>query len=299
MSLKGPVVTLGNFDGVHIGHRKIIGKVIERARAMRRPAVVYTFEPHPLKVVAPHMSPPLITDNPDKRALIEGLGADYLMFARFTREFASKHPREFVEEVIVKGFGASEVWVGANFVFGKERRGTVEYLKTLGKEYGFRVFGVPPVRKGGQVVSSSRIRALIREGEVGKASALLGRDYSIKGRVVKGAAIGRSLGFPTANIKVISEIVPGDGVYAARASIDGASRNALINVGTAPTFGERARSVEAHILGFRKNIYGRAIRVSFLERLRDEKRFPSEEALKRQIKKDIERAKGIFKRGSL
>lgn len=293
---KAPVVTLGNFDGVHIGHRKIIGKVIERARELKCASVVYTFEPHPLKVVAPHRSPQLITDAEDKEETIADLGADYLVFARFTREFASKHPREFVEEVIVGGLKAAEVWVGSNFAFGKGRAGTVEYLSTLGKEFGFRVIGVRPVRKAGDIVSSSRIRALVREGDVKKAALLLGRNFSIKGKVVRGSAIGRSLGFPTANIKVRSELIPSNGVYAARARVDGRGYDALVNIGVAPTFGKRGTGVEAHILGFKKDIYGKDVRLFFLERLRDEQRFPSEEALVRQIKRDILRARGIFRK---
>lgn len=288
------IVTLGNFDGIHIGHQRLLGRLAKRAKAQGCPSVVYTFEPHPLKVVAPHKSPLLIVDITDKEAIIGSLGVDYLVFARFTQEFASTHPREFVEKVLVKGLCAKEVWVGSGFSFGRQRSGTVEYLKTLGKEFGFKVFAVAPYKKGGQTISSSRVRELIKGGDVKGAALLLGRNYSMKGRVARGNAIGKGIGFPTANLKITSELVPADGVYAAYALTNGKRHNAVVNIGIAPTFGKKERVVEAHILGFKKNIYNKKIALSFIKRLRDEKRFSSKEALAQQIKKDIEKAERLF-----
>jgi len=291
---KDPVVTLGNFDGIHLGHQLILKKISERAERLKTASIVYTFEPHPLKVVAPHKSPPLIVDKEDKLSLIEAFGVDFLVLARFTREFASKHPREFAEEVLVKDLGVREVWVGEGFSFGRGRTGTVEYLERLGDEFGFSVCTVAPYKKGGSMVSSSRIRELVSAGEVKLAAALLGRPYSIKGRVVSGKEIGKEMGFPTANLKTTSELVPGDGVYAASATVGGERYKAVVNIGTAPTFGGRKKAIEVHLLDFKDDIYGSKVRVSFLKRLRDEKHFKTREALARQIKKDTERARKLL-----
>lgn len=292
--IASPVVTLGNFDGIHLGHRSILKRLCTRARALGCPSVVYTFEPHPLKVVAPSKSPPLILDTKDKLSLIEGFGIDFLVLARFTERFASTHPRQFVEDVLVKGLGAREVLVGLNFSFGKGRTGNVDYLKGLGLELGFRVSVAVPVKRGGAVVSSSRIRALVLDGELAGAGALLGRPYSIKGSVKKGAKLGRGIGFPTANLEVQSELTPGSGVYAARVKLGRRVLNALVNIGIAPTFARGSKCVEVHLLDFKGDIYGRPMKVAFLKRLRDEMRFATGEALARQIRKDSARAEKIF-----
>lgn len=294
-SIKSSVLTLGNFDGLHAGHCRIIKKVVERAKALGCSSVVYTFEPHPLKVVSPHKSPPLILDLEDKTRLIEELGVDFLVLARFTREFAARHPREFVEDALVKRLSVKEVWVGHDFSFGRGRTGTVEHLKDLGAEFGFSVHVADAHRKLKDVVSSSRIRGLLKAGNVGDAASLLGREYAVKGRVVKGASIGKEIGFPTANLDVTSEIIPGDGVYAAYASFAGKRFPAVVNIGTAPTFGAKERCVEAHILDFKGSIYGRKITVSFVRRLRGEATFPTKEALVRQITKDAARARRMLK----
>ncbi|OGP18111.1 MAG: riboflavin biosynthesis protein RibF [Deltaproteobacteria bacterium GWC2_55_46] len=292
---KKTVVTLGNFDGVHLGHRKIIGKVRERAGRLGCLSAVYTFEPHPLKVVAPLRSPPLIIDTAKKAELVGALGIDYMVIARFTKEFASKHPREFVEEEI-KPLGAVEVWVGHDFSFGRGKAGTVDYLKKLGSELGFSVHVISAYMLGGEVVSSSRIRRLVSEGKVGEAARLLGCPFSIKGRVVRGKAIGKEIGFPTANLFVESELVPAGGVYAAFATVGGRRLKAVLNIGTAPTFGGKKRCVEVHILGFRDDIYGKKVEVEFIRRLRGERAFASREALVRQIRKDAARGERILSR---
>ncbi|MBE9529205.1 MAG: bifunctional riboflavin kinase/FAD synthetase [Proteobacteria bacterium] len=300
-----PVVTLGNFDGLHVGHCSVLTQLVKRARALKCPSVLYTFDPHPLKVVAPKKSPRLLIDIEDKKGLIAAQSIDCLVLARFTAAFAAKHPREFVQSVIVKGLGAREVWVGRNYSFGKGRAGTVESLRELGIEYGFKVVVINETRRNGAVVSSSRIRTLVESGEVGKAEKLLGRPYSIKGRVVRGQEIGHEVGFPTANISVSSELTPGKGVYAALVSLGakayGKERageteiDAVVNIGNAPTFGGKAVTVEAHLLGFDKSIYGRRMRVSFLAKLRDERKFGSKEELAAQITRDLKKAKKYFR----
>lgn len=292
--VKNPILTLGNFDGIHLGHRRIISRVVAKAEKESVPSVVYTFEPHPLKVVAPHRSPLLLLDMEDKKRLIGEMGIDYLVLAEFTKAFAATHPRRFVEDVLVKALGVREVWVGHDFSFGRGRTGTVEYLRELGLELGFKVRVLPAYRKGGLIVSSSLIRELVKTGEVRKAASLLGKEYRIKGRVVKGASVGREIGFPTANLRVSSELVPKSGVYAAYASVGGVRRPAVLNIGTAPTFGGRASTVEVHILGFRGDLYGRKMEVAFVRRLRDEKTFKTKAALISRIKKDALRAREIL-----
>lgn len=292
--IKGCVLTLGNFDGVHIGHQKILRRVSERAMKLGRPSAVYTFEPHPLKVIAPDKSPPLITDLKDRTDLIASLGMDLCVLARFTKAFASKHPRQFVEEVLVAGLGAKEVWVGHDYSFGRGKAGTVEYLKELGIKFGFAVRVIPAYKKGGAVVSSSKVRALIRAGECAAAAVMLGRPFSLKGKVVRGSNRGKELGFPTANLKTGNELVPAEGVYAVYASFSGCFYPAVANIGGAPTFGRRKTTVEVHMLDFTGSIYGKDIRVCFIKRLRDETRFKSAGELTRQIEKDVRRARRIL-----
>lgn len=294
--IKKPILTLGNFDGLHIGHRRVIEKVVERARRFGAPSVVYTFDPHPLKVVAPEKSPPLLIDIDEKIRLVDETGADWLILAEFTKAFAATHPRQFVESVLVDALSVREVWVGHDFSFGTGRSGTVEYLKELGNEFGFKVFLVPAYKRRNEVVSSSLIRAYVRDGEVKKAAALLGRLYSIKGRVVRGKDMGKEIGFPTANLDIESELVPKDGVYAAFATLDGQEREAVLNIGVAPTFGGKTRAIEVHILDFMGDIYGKKVEVRFAERLRDEAAFLSREALVKAIKKDVNRARKILGR---
>lgn len=290
---RGPILTLGNFDGLHLGHRKIIAKVSERGRRLSRPSVVYTFEPHPLKVVAPHKSPQMIVDAKAKAALVDSLGIDFMVIAEFTKEFAAKHPRAFVEDEIVP-LRPREVWVGHDFSFGKAKAGTVDYLRALGEEFGFSVHVIPAYMKKGEVVSSSRVRRLVSEGKLKEAASLLGRNFSMSGHVVKGRNVGKELGFPTANLSTVAELIPADGVYAARAVVSGKRHGAVVNIGVAPTFGCKTRCVEVHILGFSGNIYGRKIEVEFVRRLRGEKTFKSKEALITQIRKDSERAEKIL-----
>jgi len=289
------VLTLGNFDGIHLGHARVLKRLVKRAAKLGLSSVVYTFDPHPLKVVAPEKSPPLLTGIDEKTRRIAAFGVDYLVLARFTRAFAALHPREFVESVLV-ALRVQEVWIGHDFTFGRGRSGTAELLEGLGREYGFGVTVVAAYEKGGSVISSSRIRRLIGEGRVGEAASLLGRAYSISGGVVRGAERGGALGFPTANLEVESELTPGNGVYAARARLGDADvvYGAVVNIGTAPTFGGSSRTVEVHILDFKGDIYGKKMEVSFERRLRGERAFRTQRALAERIARDVERARKIL-----
>lgn len=291
---KNAILTLGNFDGVHLGHQKILKKITTRAKKLGTSSVVYTFEPHPQKIVAPHKSTELLIDLKDKKALIEALGVDFLVLASFTKDFSTKHPDDFVKDIIVDGIGASEVYIGHDYCFGRGKSGTIEKLKTLSKTHGFKVFVIPAVRQGSEIISSTAIRKLIHKGEVNKASKLLGRNYRIKGTVIGGTKRGKSIGFPTANLDVSSELIPALGVYAATAKIGSKTYKAATNIGTSPTFGASITTVEAHLIDFSGEIYGREVELTFTKRLRDEKKFPNIDSLVTQIKKDIQKTEKIL-----
>jgi len=292
--IKPPILTLGNFDGVHLGHQMILERVRMRAQELDCPSVVYTFEPHPLKVVAPHKSPPLITTFEEKVRLIAQFGIDYLICAHFTKEFASQHPRRFVKEVLVDGLSVKEVWVGHDYAFGRGKKGTVGYLKELGKEFGFGVHITPAYKRGGGVVSSSRVRGLIQKGRMEEVAVLLARYYSVTGRVVKGRDRGKALGFPTANIMANSELLPRRGVYAVFVNLGKRTYPGVANIGISPTFGEGSLTFEVYILGFKGDIYGKGIKVAFVDRMRDEVRFDTPQLLVERIKDDVERVRKIL-----
>jgi riboflavin kinase/FMN adenylyltransferase len=291
---KDTVLTLGNFDGLHRGHIKIIKLVSARAKKLGVKSALYTFDPHPLKVVAPEKSPPLMLTIKEKARLVESYAVDYMIVANFTKEFASKDPREFVKEVLVDRLRAREVIVGHDYAFGKGKRGTIHFLKELGKEFGFKVTVVDAFKLAGKVVSSSRVRAEVKGGRLRSAAKLLGRDFKVLGKVVRGTNIGKTIGFPTANIMPITELRPKEGVYAVRAEIDGEKVNGVANIGVAPTFGGKEETIEIHLFNFKKDIYGKIITVAFIRRLRGERAFRDKEALIRRIKKDIERARAFF-----
>lgn len=287
----GPVVTLGNFDGLHLGHRKILSKIVKRAHSLGVPSVVYTFVPHPLKIVAPDKSPPLITTPEEKAELISELGIDFLVLARFTKGFAAKHPREFIEDVLWKGLRPREVWVGHDYAFGKGKQGTTGYLEKLGAELGFKTGVVAAHKKSGAVISSSRIRVLIKQGQVKEAAELLGREFSLTGCVVKGRGAGLPLGFPTANLKTRNELIPKDGVYAAVVELKSKLYPAVVNIGPAPTFKRRKKIVEVHILDFTATIYDKNIKVFFIKKIRDVQKFATTGELAEQIARDVKKAR--------
>jgi riboflavin kinase/FMN adenylyltransferase len=300
--LRNPVVTLGNFDGVHLGHQRIFKRVKEEASKIHGKGVVITFEPHPLKVLAPEKFLPLLTPFKKKMMLIEKSGIEIVLCIEFSLAFSEVSPAEFIETVLVKKIGVRKVIIGYNYRFGKGKRGDAQTLKEAGKTFGFEVEIVDPSRVGQTIVSSSKIRTLIQGGEVEEASRLLGRDYPIIGKVMEGEKRGQTLGFPTANLEISDELYPKAGVYAVEVVWHQRRFNGLANIGSNPTFstqtGKRKErfSLEVHILGFNREIYGKEIEVCFKKRIRDEVRFESPSLLIEQIKKDIRYAsENIFR----
>ena len=295
-----PVPALGNFDGMHRGHLKIIERVRRGAEERGSTAVAMTFDPHPSKVVRPDKAAPLLMTHQQKLEALARGGMHGVAIVRFTPELAKWDPETFVRTVLVEWLHVGEVWVGANFLFGHDRSGNFSVLRSLGARYGFRAEKIDPVRYKDFVVSSTRVRRLIVEGRVDEAGALLGHHYSVDGTVVQGEKRGRELGFPTANVCPDNEIVPPAGVYATTVTIDAIVYPSVTNIGTRPTFesGE-TNVVETHVLGFDGNLYGSKLRLGFVQRLRDEKKFDGIEALKGQIAADRARAEDLFARMGL
>ncbi|MBI5408694.1 MAG: bifunctional riboflavin kinase/FAD synthetase [Nitrospirae bacterium] len=291
-----PVLTIGNFDGVHLGHREIFKMLMERARVKNGTSVVLTFVPHPLKVLAPERAPKLITTYKDRVKLIEDSGVDVVICINFTREFANVTAEDFVREVLFNTLGVKEVLIGSNYTFGKGRKGSPELLKGLGKKYGFEVAVVEEITLKNVTISSSGIRTLIAKGKMDEAASLLGRNYSVEGIVVEGAKRGKSLmNIPTANLLTANELLPKDGVYAVTVEINGKKYGGATNIGCNPTFEEKKFSFETHVLDFEGELLGKTIKVNFIKRLRDEMKFSSVESLASQIKKDIEDVRNVLK----
>jgi riboflavin kinase/FMN adenylyltransferase len=301
--LTNPVVTLGNFDGVHLGHQKIFARVMEEALKMGGEAVVITFEPHPLKVLSPEHCPPLLTPFRKKMMLIEKSGIDTVLCIEFTTAFSQISPLAFMNTILVEKMRARKIIVGYNYHFGKDKGGDVETLKTVGKSFHVDVDVMEPLTIDGTVVSSSKIREFIKAGDVETAAKLLGRDYPVIGNVVEGAKRGHTLGFPTANLAISEEVYPKAGVYAVEVLWNRQPFNGVANIGVNPTFqaahSEMKANVsfEVYILDFDHNIYGDEIQVSFKKRIRDEVRFGSTADLIRQIQRDVQWAEeNVFKR---
>jgi riboflavin kinase/FMN adenylyltransferase len=293
------VLALGNFDGLHRGHLKIVERVKRGAAEHGGTAMAMTFDPHPPRIVRPDKAPPLLMTKTQRLEALHRAGIACVAVVRFTHELSQWAPETFVERVLVDWLRVSEVWVGANFLFGHDRSGTFTLLRTLGQRHGFRADKIDPVRYKDFVVSSTRVRRLVSEGRVDEAGALLGRHYLVDGVVVEGHQRGRELGFPTANVATENELLPPHGVYAATVTVDGVTHPAVTNVGVRPTFGEETLTVEAHLLGYSGNLYGRTVRVAFVQRLRDERRFESVDALREQIDADRQRAERLFSRLSV
>ncbi len=293
--LKNPVATIGNFDGVHRGHLTLFDMVKNRAATISGQSVVITFDPHPLKVMRPDNGPPLITPTAQKLRLIEAAGVEIIFCIPFTKDFASISARDFVQNILLDGIGIRELVVGYDYSFGRGREGNIQLLKEMGQTAGFLVHVAEPVHIGDRLVSSTAIRKLVQEGNLPEAKLLLGRDYQIFGRVIKGMNRGgRLLGFPTANLDPVDELVPGVGVYAVHVVIDNEVYEGVTNIGYNPTFGKGPFSVETHILDFKKYLVGKDITIQFIKRLRIEKKFESIEELSAEIRKDILKAKEIF-----
>ena len=293
--LNNPVLTIGNFDGVHKGHLALFEKVKERARAIRGESTVMTFEPHPIKVMKPGNGPPLITMIKQKLELIGDAGIDIIFCLPFTKQFATISARNFVQSILLEKIGMKELVVGYDYAFGHKREGNIQILKEMGIDLGFAVHVVSSIKIDDRLVSSTSIRNLIQEGRLVEAKTLLGRDYQISGIVVSGKNRGgRLLGFPTANLAPIDELTPKVGVYAVTVVVDGRTYEGVTNIGYNPTFGNGAFSVETHILDFSEDLLGKAIKVNFIQRLRNEKTYGSVKELADQIALDVGQAKKIF-----
>jgi riboflavin kinase/FMN adenylyltransferase len=295
-----PVLALGNFDGLHRGHMKIIDRVRQRAGERGGTAAAMTFDPHPPRVLRPDKAPALLMTTEQKIEALRRSGMQGLAVVRFTRELSLWDPEMFVRTVLVDWLHVAEVWVGANFLFGHERAGTFSVLRSLGARYGFRAEKIDPVRYKEFVVSSTRVRRLVSEGRVDEAGALLGHHPFIDGTVVRGAGRGRSIGVPTANLATTNELVPPSGVYATLAIVDGVVYPSVTNIGLRPTFGDVDRPViETHVLDTDRDLYDATVRLSFVQRLRDERAFGDVDALRAQIDADCRSARRLFGRISL
>jgi riboflavin kinase/FMN adenylyltransferase len=295
-----PVLALGNFDGLHRGHMKIIERVRRVASERGSTAVVMTFDPHPPRVVRPDKAPPLLMTKSQRLDALERAGVDGVAVVRFTPEMSQWEPETFVRTVLAEWLRVAEVWVGANFLFGHDRAGNFSMLRALGARYGLRAEKIDPVRYKDFVVSSTRIRRLISEGRVDEAGALLGHPYTVEGQVVEGDRRGRQIGFPTANLATDNELIPPNGVYATTVRLDGVIYPAVTNIGVRPTFGRSAAPViETHLIDVAKELYGQTLRLGFIQRVRDERRFETIDLLTAQIGADVDKARTLFEQMSL
>lgn len=290
-----PVLTVGNFDGVHLGHQLILNTVVQRARGKSGTAVMLTFDPHPQEVLAPGSTPHMLSSFRQRARWIELLGFDYLVRIPFTRHFSRQTPSEFVERVLHDALKAEEIYVGSNFTFGHRRAGTSRDLESIGKSLGIHVHLVGPVQMDGGIVSSSTIRKLLLDGQIRQANSLLGRPYEVEGQVIGGQQRGRTMGYPTANLELPGTLIPPSGVYAVKVHVkdetpEDAPVPAVGYIGSRPTFGGGESSIEIHLLDYEGELYQHHLRVSFLERIRDEMKFPSPEALCHQIEQDVNQA---------
>lgn len=293
----GGAVAIGNFDGVHRGHLEIVRRLHERARDVGGPALVFTFDPHPVRLLRPEQCPPPLTWTERKAELLAAHGVPTVVAYPTDEQLLSLSARSFFEKIVLGVLKAKALVEGPNFYFGHNREGDVTLLGELAREAGLTLDVVPPVEVDGELVSSSRIRALIAAGDVAKAGALLSAPYRIRGMVSHGAGRGGKLGFPTANLAGVDTLLPQQGVYAGRAIVQSMVYPAAINLGPNPTFGEAAVKVEVHLLDFRDSLYGQPIEVEFLHRLRDITSFDGPEALINQLESDIRRTREIVAQG--
>ncbi len=289
------VITIGNFDGVHLGHRAILARVVQRARELGGQAVAVTFDPHPLKLLRPETPLPLLTTAEQKLQLLAACGLDAAVVLPFTRDFAALPARDFVSDYFCRRLRVREVVIGHDYCFGRGRAGNIDLLKEMGPEHSFTVQVVWAVAADEAVVSSSLIRALLRLGKVAEAGRLLGRTYGVTGTVVRGKGRGaKLLGVPTANLRPVNELVPASGIYAVRVRRGDAVLPGVANIGTCPTFDNCEYSLEVHLMDFAADLYGEDLGVEFVARLREERRFPSIEALAAQIHADIAAARQVL-----
>jgi riboflavin kinase/FMN adenylyltransferase len=298
--MSGSVVTVGSFDGMHLGHRAVVDQLLERARAGRRRAVLVTFEPHPASVLDPGNAPPRLTQGPEREELLAELGLDRAVILRFDRGLAAMSAEQFVREVLLARYDMRELVLGQDHGFGRAREGDRNSLPGLGARLGFGVTVVPPVADAaGTPISSSRIRTALGAGDLGRAAEWLGRPYRITTEVVPGAGRGKGIGVPTINLAgpLAGKALPPDGVWAARVEWGGGTAGAMLNQGPRPTVGDPTRSLEAHLFGLDRDLYGRIVRIEWVERLRDTQKFASLDALRAQLERDREQAQAILARG--
>ena len=294
-----PIVALGNFDGLHRGHLQLVEQVRRRAGERGGTAAALIFDPHPPRVLRPDKAPPLLMTLDQKLEAFQRAGLQGVAIVRFTPELSQWEPEAFVETVLIDWLKVSEVWAGANFLFGRDRAGTFTLLRTLGEDRGFRAQQIEPVRFKDFVISSTRIRHLLGEGRVDEAGSLLGHHYFIDGTVVPGDGRGRQLGFPTANLETANELVPPRGIYTTIATVGGVHHPSVTSIGIRPTFGEGPLTIETHLLDGPADLYGASLRLSFVSRLRDERRFDDVEALKAAMSADCVQARDVLDRLSV
>jgi riboflavin kinase/FMN adenylyltransferase len=292
-SYRGGFVAIGNFDGVHRGHQSMVKKLVERARGDSAPAVVLTFEPHPIAILRPHEAPPALSTVSRKSELLHECGVDCVIAYPTDESLLHLSPREFFERIVVGELAARGLVEGPNFFFGRNRAGDIDTLRALCDSAGIVLEIAEPVSVGGVLVSSSTVRARIAAGDVKRAAELLGHRYQISGTVVRGAGRGREIGFPTANLTDVTTLVPAQGVYAAVAGIGGKRYPAAVNIGPNPTFGDDSSKLEVHLDGFSADVYGRQMRIEFIDRLRAITTFASADALVQQLVRDVESARAL------
>ena len=295
--VRGTVLTLGVFDGLHLGHQMIMQRTVERAKATKAIPTVITFDPHPRAVLHPENAPPLLQTLDQRLANFEFLGIEQTIVIRFDKNFADRDAEDFLRDIVHERLQAREVYLGKGFAFGKNRGGNIGLLKDMSKQLGFFADEVPEVRLRGTRISSSKIRQLLKEGKVNLARRMLGRPYGVEGQIIRGDQRGRTIGFPTANLHPHNRVIPKYGVYATANLIDGVWRRSITNVGVRPTFeDEQEPSIESYIFDFDGDLYGDVLRVRFLHRIRDEQKFAGIDQLRAQIEKDTRRALLYFKR---
>ncbi len=289
------MVAIGNFDGVHLGHKKIFKEIIQKAKKIRGTSVVYTLYPPPSHVLHPHLAPSQLNTLEERLTLIQNQGIDVTVVEKFDKSFSQKTAEQFFQDIVVQNLKTKILYVGYNFFFGKDRKGNIEVLKKFCKDAHIELHIASPFKIKGKSVSSSKIRSLLQEGNVQKASKLLGRFYFLQGKVIRGTGRGKSLGIPTANIETQAELIPKEGVYVTLAHYKNILYPSVTNIGHAPTFAHKTPfTIETHILDFDKTIYGKSLFIHFLKWLRPTQKFSSPEALLTQIKKDIKKSKMYF-----
>ena len=288
------VATIGNFDGVHLGHRAIFRRVVAEARQAQGTATVITFNPHPLKLLAPERAPLLIDTYAERERLIAASCIDLLVCLPFTAALAALPATTFVTDILLRTLGLKHLIIGYDYAFGRDRQGDAVFLQNCGERYGFTVEVLPPITQNKDVYSSTRIRQLLQDGEVEAAAALLGRHFTLDGEVIHGAGRGQNLGFPTANLHTEKELLPKEGVYAVKVRHNAKLLDGVVNIGKNPTFGENELTVEVHLLDFEQSLYGETLRLYFLQRLRSEERFATVPALCAAIQNDIDRARQVL-----